>query len=652
MKKRFWAALLTIMMAVSALTFPAGAVETVGFPDVSDPATSLSIETLRLMGVLDGYGDGTFRPANQLTRAQFCKMAAYVMDGSAELGKYRTVTIFPDVKPSHWAATYINFAAKGRSVIAGFADGKFHPERAVTVGQAVTILLRLLGYKDEEVGGVWPDSYMAVGAEIGLTDGVGSSGSAALTRAQAAKLFLNLLDAEKDGGGTLYTLSKETQLYSVDGSTGTMKTAEGTYEMVHPVSSTSLVESSGRVVLNEKGKALTFLPATGGSGGISNAAVVIYADRATAGLSELAGTSNYTLYKNGIPIGIGDLRKNDVATYNPDTNSIRVCDTRVSVYYESCEPRPDAPTTIQVLGGTTFSVLPTAMDSLAAFKPGEQMTLLLTADGQVAAAVENSSAARSNAMGIVSGDGAIELLCGNMRIPISAKADAKYHGQVVRISASKKDEVNLYIASGRVSGDLDTSARVLESKKLAENVMIFDAGEQTTLAAISAGVVKESQITYARTNWAGNVDLIVMNGGLSGTVIYGKAVVREETREDWFGAYTVKCVKIECGNNQYTDELETGYAVRNGEYVAATIKDGRYTSLSTLTRLNGVSSSSWVGKGSVLFAGRSYSVPVNVLCYNLDSKDWVTLEQALAYSNTANLYTKDGVVHIVEVTYK
>ena len=90
------------------------------------------------------------------------------MNGSNELGRYRTVTVFSDVKPSYWAAPYINMAAKGKNIIAGYADGLFHPDRTVTVGQAVTILLRMLGYKDEDVGGVWPDSYMAEAATIGL----------------------------------------------------------------------------------------------------------------------------------------------------------------------------------------------------------------------------------------------------------------------------------------------------------------------------------------------------------------------------------------------------------------------------------------------------------------------------------------------------
>lgn len=67
------------------------------------------------------------------------------MNGEDELGRYSTVTVFPDVKPSYWASSYINMAAKGKGIIAGYVDGQFHPDRTVTVGQAVTILAAAAG---------------------------------------------------------------------------------------------------------------------------------------------------------------------------------------------------------------------------------------------------------------------------------------------------------------------------------------------------------------------------------------------------------------------------------------------------------------------------------------------------------------------------
>lgn len=659
MKKRLLAWLLTVTMIIPTLALPAGAAATPRFSDIPDQSTALSVESLRLMGVLDGYTDGTFRPSAQLTRAQFCKMATYAMEGQDELGLYKSITIFPDVKPSHWAAGYINLAAKGKSVIAGYPDGSFYPERTVTVGQAVTILLRFLGYKDEQIGGVWPDSYMAVGAIAGLTEGLNTNGNAPLTRGQAAKLFVNLLQAKTPAGGTLYTLSEETELLSVDGGSGTMKTSDGkTYSMVRPISSSSLTGLRGRVVFSGD-CAFTFLPSSAGNTGNASAAVIVSEDHSTVGFEELAGNNIYQIYKNGIPATRNDLRKNDVATYNAATNSILVCDTRISVYYESCDPTPSAPTKIKVLNGTELYVLPTAQDSLAQFKPGQQMTLLLTADGQIAAAVSNSSAVRSNAIGIVSETGTIQLLCGTNIIQLAVNADEEYFGQAVRISAGNKGRVNLTIPSANVPGDLNVTSRTLGQKALSENAMIFDNGQQVTFSQIKRDIIREEQIKYIRTNWAGEVDLVVLDRGTD--EIYGrvfwditKIPVYNEDGTEAEPEYDKK-LGIEFGNSSSNriGPFEAGYSVRNGDYVAAKVNQGGtgYSRLVKLTQLTNVSDSAWIGKSAVIFNGKTYEVSETVLCYNLDSKEWVTVEQALAYSDTTNLYAKDGVVRIVEVSY-
>ena len=135
MKKRIFSLILAVCLTASLLAVPAGAAGTAPFSDVTDSEMAADVECLRLLGVLDGYADGSFRPDATLTRAQFCKMAVYALNAQKELGKYRSVTVFPDVKPSHWAASYINLASKGKGVILGFADGKFHPEATVPAGK-------------------------------------------------------------------------------------------------------------------------------------------------------------------------------------------------------------------------------------------------------------------------------------------------------------------------------------------------------------------------------------------------------------------------------------------------------------------------------------------------------------------------------------
>ena len=657
MKRRFLAWVLAVCAALS-LMLPAAAATT-RFSDVSDPTIRQSAEVLRLMGVLDGYADGTFRPGTVLNRAQFCKMAVYAMNGSSELGRYSTVTVFPDVKPSHWAASYINMAAKGKNIISGYPDGRFYPERTVTVGHAVTVLLRILGYKDENIGGVWPDSYMAVAATIGLTEGVSTNGNAGLTRGQAARLFRNLLEMEGAEGGTLYTLSEETDLVSVDGGAGTMKTSDGKiYPMVHAVGDTTLVGTHGRVVQTADGKALTFLPNSGGSSSSTSAAVIITEDGSAAGLSALAGNNNYTIYKNGAPATIADLRKNDVAVYAPGTNSIRVCDTRITVYYENCAPNPQSPTTITALGHT-FNVLPTAVESLSRYKPGDAVTLLLTVDGQVAGAADPSaSATRSNAVGVV-WDGKVYLVCGGSTIQLdNVPGAAEHNGQAVRIAASQKEKVSLSDQKNGLSGDLLVSARRMGSRPLAENVLIFDGGRAIGINQLTMDQVPDSQILYARANWAGEVDLIVLNRTVDQLVgrvfVESKETPVYDDEGNVVGSKWDDRVGLEFGNgsDQRVGPFGVRYGVKSGDFVTAKLNSQKtgFVSMSKLTELRNVPASSWIGTSAVTFGGRTYTLdPNTVLCYNSDGRMWITLDEARAYADTFNLHVKDGVVYVVEV---
>ena len=658
MKKRILTWLLAVGMLASLLTVPAGAANATRFSDVADNYTATAIETLRLMGVLDGYSDGTFRPNAALTRAQFCKMAVYAMDGSSELGRYSTVTIFPDVKPSFWASSYINMAAK-KGVIAGFADGKFKPNQTVTAGQAVTILMRGLGYKDENMGGVWPQGYMAEAKTCGLLKSTGiTSAYSALTRGQAAKLFLNLFEAKRgtgEGAVVLFSFTPEKDevyLTNLDAGKGTLTAGGKPYTMAHPVTSTSLIGSKGKVVLNGDGEILTFLPVTGGSG-ISNAAVIIGANGSALGLDSLTGGSGYTIYKNGSPASAADLKKYDVATYSAATNSVVVCDTKVSVYYEDCTPSPSNPTTITVLG-TELNVLPTAVESLSQFKPGQQMILLLTADGQVAGAVApNTSGARSNALAVVDASGGMQLICGNTLLKIGGDGSG-YENSVVSVTSIKsggKAALSLRAVSGKVSGDLDVQAGTLGGKKLAANAMIFDGGKQVALAELSKSGVRASQNSYARTNWAGEVDLIVLNNSQSDNEIYGRAIV-EFKRDPETGEKSDQTIAIEYGNGKTTKAINSGNAVSTGTFVAVRLNKAgtMFTSFDTMSKLGNVSAGAWVGKTAVNYGGRTYEVASDVQCYNLDTGRWMNdLDTAKNYGGTMNLYVYDGVIRIVEV---
>lgn len=202
MKKRF----VSLCLAGLIMVAPASAV----FTDISDSRVSQTAAVLDALGIMQGVGGSSFAPGKALTRAQFCKLAVTAM-GVTDVSPYASYTIFPDVKHSHWAAPYINAAVrhpelKEKSIIRGYADGSFGPNKIVSYGEVCTMLLRMLGYKEEDVGPFWPADYIAQAQAIGLTDGVTiTDARAAVKRGDAAVLLLNALNTDKKGeeGSTL-----------------------------------------------------------------------------------------------------------------------------------------------------------------------------------------------------------------------------------------------------------------------------------------------------------------------------------------------------------------------------------------------------------------------------------------------------------------
>ena len=661
MKKRVFSLLLALVLMLSAAAIPASAAES--FSDVTDKKTAQNVEVLRLLGVIEGNGAGQFNPSGLLTRAEFCKMVVVLMGKGSDAMRYKTVTIFPDVRATHWAAGYINLAVRQSEpkLLAGLPDGTFQPDSYITYGQAVTILMRVLGFADKDSGGIWPDGYINLAKSTGVSAGVNLTGSANITRAQAAQLFVNVLSTGKDGKG--YTPAgctkgdKEVTLVSMNGDKLRISGEKDPKTLVRPSSSSALNGLKGYLLTNSDGKVMTFVPKTSSTTGaaVSNAAVILPADKSTSGISALTdGRTDYTVYRNGMLSSVSALRKNDVVTYDAVSNTVYACDTRVTVYYESCEPSPSAPVSIKVLGGTPFDVLPTAQQSLSKFKPGKTMTLLLTSDGTVAGAVENDYSARGNAIGIADSDGNVKLLCGSTTIDLvldRVKPDmTNLKGKLVSISSSSKTSVGLYAKTGGVSGDLNVREGTLGSKKLASGVMIFDKGELKNLSDLTETTVPQSRISYARTNANGEIDLIALNSTTGEK--YGRVTtVYEDPRTDSFGTYNQQVIGIDDGKGSV--EKDSGYSVRNGDFVSyyVSASEKTYTNVTVLDKLGEVSASAWIGTTAVNYGGRTYTVPSDVLCWNRDGGSWLDggAEAALAYGGTMNLYVRDGVVRVIEV---
>ncbi|MCD7947621.1 MAG: InlB B-repeat-containing protein [Oscillospiraceae bacterium] len=112
---------------------------TTSFSDVSSSAWySLAVGTLTDLGILTGYPDGTFRPNQSITRAEFAAIAAQFDSLTLTSG-----TAFSDVPESHWAAQYIN-SAYVKGWVSGYSDYSFQPEHGITRAEMVTVVNKML----------------------------------------------------------------------------------------------------------------------------------------------------------------------------------------------------------------------------------------------------------------------------------------------------------------------------------------------------------------------------------------------------------------------------------------------------------------------------------------------------------------------------
>lgn len=104
------------------------------------------ISTLARASVLTGYEDNTFRPNNNISRAELAtiltRLTVLVPTESAGTAKNFYDTI------GHWAAASIRTAA-ANGWITGYEDGSFRPDQEVTRAEAVTMVNRMLGRNPE-----------------------------------------------------------------------------------------------------------------------------------------------------------------------------------------------------------------------------------------------------------------------------------------------------------------------------------------------------------------------------------------------------------------------------------------------------------------------------------------------------------------------
>jgi uncharacterized repeat protein (TIGR02543 family) len=99
-----------------------------------------AVGALTSLGILKGFGDGSFRPDAPVTRAQFCAIAVRFAGSAGTKGQKR----FSDVEEGQWYYRSV-MAASALGWISGCPDGTFAPDDCITRAQAVSIVNAMLG---------------------------------------------------------------------------------------------------------------------------------------------------------------------------------------------------------------------------------------------------------------------------------------------------------------------------------------------------------------------------------------------------------------------------------------------------------------------------------------------------------------------------
>ncbi|MBD0382552.1 S-layer homology domain-containing protein [Paenibacillus sedimenti] len=156
------AAVTFSMLSAAALANPANAATasttSANFTDLTgiDATLKAKIDAMVAAGVFEGVSENTFGIAQNMTRAQFAKVATLIYGITVDTNV--KVSSFSDVRTddpaNSWAIPYIE-AAKKAGLIDGVTDTTFLPGDSVTTGQLDTVLLKGLGKEVSTTGTPW-----------------------------------------------------------------------------------------------------------------------------------------------------------------------------------------------------------------------------------------------------------------------------------------------------------------------------------------------------------------------------------------------------------------------------------------------------------------------------------------------------------------
>lgn len=229
------------------------------FPAYAQNDTKQLLSSLEIMV---GDANGNFNDNETLTREQFAKITVAIAD--PDYIAVNSVSPFFDVSVNRWSAGYID-RANQMGYFHGYPDGSFRPDEQIVPEQVCKVMLKLLGYDNENITGNWAMSQISFANNKGLLDGVNFEVGIPITRIEAAKIIENTLFSQlKDSDNYLaetmgYMYLEDVVLLSdKNAQAGYISTNQGTFKKSGNITLDSTGQK-GSLLINKKNEIICFL---------------------------------------------------------------------------------------------------------------------------------------------------------------------------------------------------------------------------------------------------------------------------------------------------------------------------------------------------------------------------------------------------------
>ena len=469
MKKKLLALLLAACIAVSMLVVPASAAN-----------NNTAVQFAVTLGAMDNTQTGALNAA--VTRGAFARMLVAFSTFRESVGAQGTVgTLYTDVPGTSPWAPYIRIAVQ-QGWLNGYTDGSYRPDNAVTLEEACTAVLKLMGYKMTELNGSFPNAQLNKASEIGLRTNLERKPGEAMNYEDCAALLYNALTANTASGSAYGTsLGFTVSNGQVDGSTVLMSSLQGPF-------------------VAGADTQLPFAPAA--------------------------------VYRNDKVSPSAELNQYDVYYYSESLQTVWIYTRKAAGRITAVSPSASAPTAITV-AGSSYTLGSTAVasqvSSLNGGGVGQVVTLLLGMNNEAAGIVTGQEAdevfygvVQSATRSLVEENGAdvlqnVSVMCTD-GITRSVNVDKSLNfptGWLVEITVNSDGESVKSISGRSTSGTVNADATALGNAQLADDVEILDTtsgGVAGTVrpSRLSGVTLSDSDVRYYTTNAAGQIDRLIL----------------------------------------------------------------------------------------------------------------------------------------------